>query len=93
MTPADAKALGDRIEPRFDWTDELALKIMEEVVLAKFNAHEDLARKLIETSPSELIEGNTWGDTFWGQCRGTGHNHLGKILMKVRQSVRSRLLN
>ena len=36
----------------------------------------------------ELIEGNVWNDTFWGVCNGKGHNHLGKILMKVRDEIR-----
>jgi hypothetical protein len=26
----------------------------------------DLRRALIATGSAELIEGNTWGDTFWG---------------------------
>jgi predicted NAD-dependent protein-ADP-ribosyltransferase YbiA (DUF1768 family) len=32
----------------------------------------------------ELIEGNWWGDTYWGVCNGVGENHLGKLLMKIR---------
>ena len=40
--------------------------------------------KLEETRGSELIEGNTWGDRFWGVSRGIGENHLGKILMEER---------
>ena len=34
-----------------------------------------------------LIEGNEWGDTFWGTCDGIGENHLGKILMRIRNEM------
>jgi predicted NAD-dependent protein-ADP-ribosyltransferase YbiA (DUF1768 family) len=38
--------------------------------------------------PSKLgYEGNTWNDRFWGVCRGSGLNHLGRILMEVRAEV------
>jgi predicted NAD-dependent protein-ADP-ribosyltransferase YbiA (DUF1768 family) len=43
---------------------------------------------LQETRPYELIEGNNWGDKFWGQSPlGTGRNELGKILMSVRDDI------
>ena len=43
-----------------------------------------LAQKLIETGNAKLVEGNCWGDKFWGVCKGEGKNNLGLILMKVR---------
>ena len=42
---------------------------------------------LIKTGNTELIEGNFWGDTFWGICDGVGENNLGKILMRVRKEL------
>lgn len=51
--------------------------------------HEDLRTKLLATYPEKLIEGNTWGDTFWGVCNGEGQNHLGKLLMKIRKEIRN----
>lgn len=39
------------------------------------------------TGNAELIEGNTWNDTFWGVCNGEGENNLGKLLMKVRTNL------
>lgn len=33
-----------------------------------------------------LTEGNTWGDRFWG-CSPHGENHLGKIIMQVRNEL------
>ena len=41
-----------------------------------------------DTNNEELIEGNTWNDTYWGVCNGRGQNHLGKILMKVRSLLK-----
>ena len=34
-----------------------------------------------------IIEDNTWGDTYWGRCRGTGSNHLGQILEETRDAL------
>jgi hypothetical protein len=42
---------------------------------------------LLLTGDEELIEGNFWGDVFWGVCNGVGKNHLGKILMEVRSEL------
>jgi len=41
----------------------------------------------LDTGKSELIEGNTWGDTFWGVSGVIGQNNLGKILMKIREEL------
>ena len=49
---------------------------------------ESLKEMLLLTGDQEIIEENYWGDTFWGVCRGKGQNHLGKILMKVRDELR-----
>jgi hypothetical protein len=48
---------------------------------------EGLDQRLLATSPRVLIEGNTWGDTYWGVCGGTGRNMLGRCLMLVRQEL------
>ena len=62
------------------------LGITEDVIRQKFN-NPELKEKLIATGDAELIEGNPWGDTFWGVCEGKGENHLGKILMKIRSEL------
>lgn len=82
-TPGKAKALGRRATLRPDW-DREKLGIMREVLRLKFQNNPELKDKLLETGDAELIEGNTWGDTFWGVCRGRGENHLGKLLMELR---------
>jgi predicted NAD-dependent protein-ADP-ribosyltransferase YbiA (DUF1768 family) len=32
---------------------------------------------------------NYWNDKFWGICKGVGENHLGKILMQIRDEIKS----
>jgi predicted NAD-dependent protein-ADP-ribosyltransferase YbiA (DUF1768 family) len=61
---------------------------MLEIIRAKFQ-DADLRRQLFATGDQELREGNHWGDTFWGVCNGRGDNHLGKILMQVRQEIQA----
>lgn len=47
-----------------------------------------LRAMLLATEDVELVEGNSWNDTFWGVCKGVGLNWLGQILMKVRDECR-----
>lgn len=84
--PGTAKYLGRHAKLRENW-DEMKLDIMKILVTRKFFDPE-LARKLLATRDTPLVEGNHWGDTFWGVCRGVGENHLGKILMEVREELR-----
>ncbi len=87
IRPGDAKRLGKTVDQRADW-NEKKLSIMEDLVQQKFFNNPDLAKLLLATGDQELVEGNKWGDRFWGQCPiGTGQNHLGKILMKVRNEL------
>lgn len=83
--PTSAKRFGRTIRLRDDW-DQIKLQIMSDLVWLKFR-EPDLRRRLIDTAGRELIEGNTWNDTFWGVCNGVGHNHLGKILMNIREHL------
>lgn len=85
-SPAEAKKTGHRLTLRPGW-DEIRLGIMEELLRKKFS-YEHLAGLLLATGDEELIEGNTWGDTWYGQCNGAGENHLGKLLMKIRDELR-----
>ena len=86
LDPSSAKRKGRQIKLRKDW-EEIKDQIMYEICLSKFNQNEDLKRKLLQTKGIELIEGNDWGDTYWGVCRGRGQNKLGKILMRVREEL------
>lgn len=81
-TPAVAKRRGREIDCREDW-DRIKIEVMEFCLRKKF---EDpvMLEMLVSTFPVDLVEGNWWGDTFWGVCNGKGENHLGKLLMKIR---------
>jgi ribA/ribD-fused uncharacterized protein len=91
-TPGEAKRMGRRAARRLDWL-EVRRSIMYAVVQAKFLRHADLRQKLLDTGDAVLIEGNDWGDRYWGMVEneaGTlkGENHLGQILMRVRAELR-----
>lgn len=82
MNGYDAKRAGKTLTLRDDWND-VRLDVMREIVRAKFTQNPWLLAKL-RTVTVPITENNTWNDTFWGVCRGVGENHLGKILMEVR---------
>ena len=81
-TAGMAKSLGRRVAIRDGW-DNVKIDVMRDLLRQKFErkVYQDA---LFATGEAELIEGNTWGDTFWGVCRGLGENHLGKLLMDIR---------
>jgi ribA/ribD-fused uncharacterized protein len=82
--PSQSKKLGKRLLIDLDKWESIKVTCMREVVKAKFDQHDDLRLKLIETGAALLVEGNTWGDKFWGRCDGMGLNVLGSILMELR---------
>lgn len=85
-TPGQAKRLGRNVALRDGW-EEIKLDVMAACLRAKF-AHAPLREMLLATGDAELVEGNTWGDRFWGVCRGEGANHLGRLLMAERERVK-----
>ncbi|KKL10659.1 hypothetical protein LCGC14_2553590 [marine sediment metagenome] len=87
LTAGSAKRAGRTVRLRPDWED-IKLPIMENLVRQKFQSHAKLGRSLLDTHDRALVEGNWWGDTFWGVHKGKGENHLGKILMKVRDELK-----
>ncbi len=89
MRPSEAKRAGRRVLLRPDW-EHIKVELMEEIVRAKFTQNADLAHMLLSTVDRLLREGNTWHDTCWGvdYVTGEGENHLGKILMKIREELR-----
>jgi len=85
--PRVAKKLGRKVTMRSDW-DQVKLQVMEDLLRQKFAAGTELAGKLVATGDGQLVEGNWWGDMFWGSCKGVGQNHLGKLLMKIRNDLK-----
>ncbi len=86
MSPSQAKRVGQALPLRHDW-ERIKIIVMRTLVTRKFDDHPTLALQLLNTLDAELIEGNYWNDTYWGVCRGVGENHLGKILMQVRDEL------
>lgn len=80
-----AKQRGKKIALRPDW-EYIKIGIMNTLCYLKFLQNPDLRQMLLATGNLPLIEGNDWGDTFWGvnKKNGKGQNHLGHILMNVR---------
>jgi ribA/ribD-fused uncharacterized protein len=85
--PAKAKRFGRTLKLRSDW-DDVRLKVMEYGLREKFLKNDDLKELLLQTGNEELVEGNWWGDVFFGVCKGVGENHLGKLLMKIRDEIK-----
>ncbi len=75
---------------RDDW-DSIKIDVMKKVVFAKFTQNPHLATYLMNTGNVQIVEGNTWGDVFWGIDikTGEGENHLGKILMELRKQFQT----
>lgn len=88
MNGVVAKREGRKVKIRGDWED-VKDDVMEEVIRAKFLQNPDLRQKLIDTGDMELMEGNSWHDTYWGVDlkSGKGENHLGIILMRIRAEL------
>lgn len=86
-TAGRSKTLGRRCPLGDHWTAEYKIALMHSLVLQKFS-YDELKGMLLMTEDAEIVEGNTWGDTFWGQSGGVGDNHLGEILMNIREQLR-----
>jgi ribA/ribD-fused uncharacterized protein len=86
-TPGQAKRKGRNVTLRADW-EEIKLDVMRACIAQKFS-REPLRSQLLATGDTPLVEGNHWGDTFWGVCKGKGQNNLGVILMQVRRDLAS----
>lgn len=88
LSPGVVKRMVKRMTKKEDWLMKRQL-YMCVLVSAKFKDIQHLKEKLLATGNAELIEGNHWGDRYWGVCHGKGENNLGKILMLVREELRN----
>lgn len=89
-TPGQAKKLGRQCPIRADWED-MKNALMRHYVWQKFYDHPELAEKLKATRGRRLVEGNTWGDKYWGKVKENGvwvgRNQLGITLEEIRSSL------
>lgn len=91
-SPGKAKRLGRKVVLREGW-EEQKFAVMKKLVIRKFHSNPILTKDLVDIGDQMLIEGNTWGDKIWGcvyeNGEWVGQNNLGKILMEVREELRS----
>jgi len=86
-TPFQAKQRGRKVTLRDDW-EEIKDFVMLEILRRKFSVLE-FRDRLLATKDANLVEGNTWGDLYWGVCDGRGKNRLGELLMHVREEQKA----
>lgn len=89
-SPMIAARMGrDRKRPlRKDW-EAVKDDVMRVAVRAKFAQHEDIREILLQTGNAKLVE-HTTNDSYWGDGGdGSGKNMLGRILMEVREELRT----
>ena len=71
---------------RKDW-HQVKQSVMYKALLAKFSQSQLLREMLASTGDRELVERSPY-DQYWGDGGdGSGENHLGKLLMKVRSHI------
>lgn len=94
--PRDIKAKGDKSETTPKW-ENMKLAKMEEIVTQKFLQNMELRKKLCDTGDFTLYEATSnlyWGcglrlnSRMWSSGITPGKNHMGQILMKVRDKMR-----
>lgn len=88
QTPGQAKRLGGKVHLRNNW-NSIRIEIMGGLIAMKFSIVNPLLMQLlIDTGDVDIVEGNNWGDTFWGMSNGFGTNNLGKLLMFHRNIIK-----
>lgn len=87
MDAKEAKRYSHKIKYLRDDFTRYNVMYMEMLLKKKFS-DKDLAKRLLDTAPMKLIEGNYWNDTFWGVCNGEGKNYLGGLLMEIRNGLK-----
>lgn len=86
LTPSNARAAGRAVKLRGDW-EANKQEVMYFLLVQKFR-YPDLRRALLDTGDAYLEETNFHGDQYWGVCNGVGTNHLGIMLMQIRDEIR-----
>lgn len=96
LSPSKAKKFWRKKENkkylRKDWHD-VSLQVMEFIVRVKFLPGTTWYIRLLKEE-GEIVETNNWHDNFYGACicerckNRVKHNHLGKILMNIRDELK-----
>ena len=91
LTPYQIKAKSKFVMKVENW-EEIKIGVMKELVYKKFSTPQ-FKELLLGTNDENIVEGNMWGDKFWGvdikNTPNEGENHLGRILMDVRNMLKN----
>lgn len=94
IRPQSAKITARHVTKYKKWESE-RLGILEGLLEQKFAPGTPERELLNSTKGEELVHGNTWHDNFLGFCTcpicatKEHHNHLGRMLMKIRDKEES----
>jgi len=103
--PKVAKELGGKVRnfKESDWS-KVREQMMYNAIFRKFTSNRELMEKLLATGNKTLVEGTPM-DPIWGvmvhwkddrildERNWRGKNLLGKVLMRVRQDLKSQIVN
>jgi hypothetical protein len=84
LTPKESKKYSREHPITTPNWNAVRLHTMYRILEIKFSVPE-LLFKLLKTGNAELVEGNWWGDIYWGKVDGCGHNFMGKLLTGIRE--------
>ena len=97
-----ARELAKKLEQRQDWPPALSIETMRQITLDKFSRTPKLRSALLATCDEQIVAENNWHEQFWGcctcatrpgkygqrpSCSVPGRNHLGEVLMSVREQL------
>lgn len=89
ISPIQARQffIQNAFEKKENW-EKIKFRIMYDLVWQKFNNNEYLRQRLLATQDAAIYFENDFCETYWGVYQGKGENHLGEILMRVRNAIR-----
>lgn len=87
----EVKIMSHDIKSKVDNWSIIKLDVMEYCLRQKYSK-EPFKGLLLATGNQNIQEGNKWHDTFWGVDLSVdpnfGENHLGRLIMKIRDDLR-----
>ena len=100
MEPHQAKTEARRLARRGLLRQDFHAQKLDVMMFAlrkKFAKGTRWHRRLMETGDEQIVEANNWHDQFFGNCicgereacAAPGENHLGKLLMELRDEFRT----
>lgn len=88
VSPGEARRRSHQMGAPPGWA-ERRLETMVALLNLKFTTHDELRGLLLDTNDDLLVEGNNWGDNYWGVDGHRGENNLGLLLMQLRANLRA----